>query len=167
MNEPVVGKGASHSEIVRQGARRANEMRNRFYIAMATGEITFPALVENSRMDEFKALGKMKLLRILKEQPKWSESSAIEALKHIDIGVSDNILDIRKNSSKMESFDLLIRSGPDKWKARPRMPEGWPFFGKLSEVLSKENNIKEIPQELADLMEDDDEMDSSFLKGLE
>lgn len=115
----------------------ANEKRAKWVKVTARGDITFKDLVAMTRLSEHKALEKIRLLNLLEARPGWSSATALEALRHAGFDSKDNILSIRKNPSKVDNFAAILeRAEPGQWRPRPKMPEGWPWSGKMS-VLAK------------------------------
>lgn len=156
MSSPVVGSGASHATNVREGMRRANEQREKWLNSLKKGEIDFKRVVEMSKMDQYKSLSTIRLADILVGRPGWTEPTALEAMEHQGFAPRDTIKSIRRSDKKVERFATLIHVDSDRWRPRPYMPEGWPWFGKLSSIVSQDS--VETPDELAEFLglEDDE-----------
>lgn len=158
--------GDEHRLATQQGSRAANQMRKQFLYQLSTGSVTFRRVVTLSREYEYRALGKLKLSAILSSQPGWSTNTSTEALLSGGFGAKDNIEGIRKSESKIDAFGKLIGITPDQFRARPEFPQGWPWFGRLEDLLNPENETY-LPDELArmspDYSSDDDELDNLLM----
>ena len=131
----------------------ATKAREHWTQVTARGEIKFKELVTMSKMGEYKALQKIRLLALLEARPGWSKATALEALRHAGFDSSDNVLSIRRSPSKIENFAVILElAQPGQWRARPKMPDGWPWSGKM-EVLAKACGIEMNP-ELATMGDD-------------
>ena len=150
MAEPVVGSGEGHGSSVRDGMRRANEQREQWLTSLRRGEIKFPHVVDLSRGDEYKSLGRIRLVDILAGRPGWTEMTALEAMNHQGFSPKDTIQSIRRSERKVESVSILTQADSDRWRPRPLMPQGWPWFGKLTDITSQDD--VETPDELSQFL---------------
>lgn len=159
-----MSQGAS----IKDGKRLAKETKERWLNSLIEGEVSFQAVVEMSRDAEGvgRYLSKLRLLDVLSARRGWTKITAVEALQRIGLSERDNLQSIRRSTSKIQRFALLMESTADRWRARPQPPKGWPWSGKLS-VLVRESG-EELPPELEAVMSEDDGDDeqvlSSFLK---
>lgn len=136
-----------HSSLVSGGVRAANRMREEYIASISSGEVSFSDAVSLSTFEDYKALSKIKLLDILSAKQGWSESTAIESLKHSGFDLKDNILSIRRSQKKIERFEFILnRVEPGQWRVRPRMPKGWPWRGKIA-ILANESMADPTPLE--------------------
>lgn len=141
---------------VSEGMRIANEMRSQWLVTLSKKETTLDHIISLSRTDDYRALSKIRILSILESCDGWTKRTAIDALSHYDIGIKDTIQSIRRNKNKIAAVESLIKSNPKLWRPRPRFPEGWPFFGKLSHLYDSMENT-DIPEELLSILDDDND----------
>jgi len=141
--------GISNSADIKAGMARANEQRRRWTASVAAGEITFAYLVDKSYGEP--ALARIRLLHILAGRPDWNEVTAVEALTHQGFAVKDTIQSIRKSGVKTALFGRMLEFPPDQWRPRPDMPAGWPWFGRMSALLTTVG--APYPRELVDLLD--------------
>ena len=150
MADPVVGSGESHGNSVRDGMRRANEQRDKWLTSLKRGEVNFKHVVDLSKNEQHKSLGRIRLADILAGRPGWTEMTALEAMNHQGFSPKDTIQSIRRSERRVELFSVLTQADSDRWRPRPLMPEGWPWFGKLSALVSQDD--VEAPDELAEFL---------------
>lgn len=155
----VVGSGSEHGQKIKDSMLRANEIRDQFLSALATNSTNFSVIVELSKSGDYKALSSLKLSQCLVSRPGWSEATARQALDDQGFDLKDTVRNIRKNPGKVELFSKMMEVPPDRWKARPVMPDGWPWFGKLSSLVNEENGITP-PEELSAILESFDDGES-------
>lgn len=115
--------------------RRAANQRAEWAEAIGSGRYTFSYLVAQSQTDEYKYLAKLKLVDILVKRPGWTTSSAAEILDHNGFSVKDNVQSIRRSRRKIEAFEVILKADRFDWRARPELPAGWPWYGKLSYLV--------------------------------
>jgi hypothetical protein len=125
----------------RESAKRANDIRAEAYNAVRRGSVDLKSLIYLSHDKNLRAVGKMRIHRMLASRPGWDEASAASALFHYRIGEKDTLVSIRNNETKIAAVDALLTSTSAKWLSRPEMPKGWPFFGKLTDVLGSIEDI--------------------------
>lgn len=139
---------------VSSGMNAAVEMRRKWTTSLVSGEVSFRDIVTLSSNPDHKALSALKLLNILSAKPGWTEATAIESLRHAGLDTKDQIINIRKSARKIEIFDVMFtNANPGQWRARPDMPEGWPWRGKLS-ILVKNSGVS--VEDISSLFDEED-----------
>lgn len=128
-------KNEEHSQRVSEGRAKARTIREKWLNAMKTGEVSVDYLIEASRSHETRSLSTVLLQEVLMTLPGWTSKTATEVLLQNGFGPKENIQNIRKSPSKIELFKVLMSGTPGQWRPRPKMPEGWPFRGKLDDLL--------------------------------
>lgn len=118
-------------EAIQKGMQAARQSKRRWSDALSHGSVTFSYVVELSRTDDGRYLGSLRLADLLAARPGWNQYSAAEAMKHHGFDLKATITSVRRSSVKVDLFDTLMQADAVLWRARPEMPVGWPFFGKL------------------------------------
>lgn len=129
-------KNEDHSRAVSEGRQKARRIREKWLDALRTGEVQVDYLIEASRAHETRSLSTVLLQDILMTLPGWTAKTASEVLLQHGFGPKENLQNIRKSPSKVELFKVLMAGTPGQWRPRPKMPAGWPFRGKLDELLA-------------------------------
>lgn len=166
MGNPITGMSPEdHSRSVKQGMEAARSIRQEWVSKIATGEVEFKDAVEYSRgSGETRHLAQIKLIDILKARPGWTEQTVMEVLQRNGFERKTTIQSIRRSVRKVELFTLMLKSTADRWRARPEMPPGWPWMGKLDILLDQTQtpdprsvpSVKDAPEE------EEDEEDTIF-----
>lgn len=134
---------------------RAHNFRKEYIKGLYRKEYSFREVVNLTWMGgDYDYLKKIKLKDILNAMPGWDDVTATEALMHFGFGIKDTIGNIRRNESMVDNFTHLMRTTADTWKPKPTMPDGYPFFGKITYALAMSANDGievNIPEEIIDI----------------
>lgn len=143
-----------------ENANQVSErVRKKWTEYLNSGQADLRTLIEYSKKtDEDKYIASIRLVNILAARPDWSRATALEVLQRFGFNDKSSIKSIRVSPTKIESFESVLRTAADRWRARAEPPKGWPWSGKLSLLI--ETAGESIPDELAALMDDDDDDDN-------
>ena len=155
----VDGAGTDeHRRAVTSGMARARQLRETWTRSVATGEVTFAALVELSKLDdEHRYLSKIRLVDILETRTGWTRATALTTLDRVGFDSRDTVQSIRRSPTKIGLFAEVLVSRTDRWRARPEPPAGWPWAGKLTALLAAAGSRVKLPDELTALLDPDDD----------
>lgn len=127
----------------------ARAVRDRFAQGLAQGELQFADVVEFSKArynEEAKYLSKLRLYDILRAKDGWTDATALEALERNGFDRSTNLINIRRSPRLVATFAEIFDSPAERWRARPEPISGWPWMGKLTELIAQNGGV--IPVEL-------------------
>lgn len=132
------------------GMRQAKEQREHWKQSLAAGKVSFSQVVEFSKTHEYRYLSKLRLVDIIAERPGWTTTSAAEILDHNGFTIKDTVQSIRRSPTKVNRMDIIMASDRDNWRARPDMPSGWPWQGKLTTLtrFMDERYVAAMPAEM-------------------
>lgn len=134
----------------------AEQVRRKWIGFLNSGVADLHTLIEYSKKnDDDKYIAGIRLISILTARPDWSKATALEVLQRHGFNDKSSIRTLRAAPIKTESFEMILKTAADRWRARAEPPKGWPWSGKLSLLI--ETAGESIPDELAALMEDDDD----------
>jgi len=134
----------------------SEQVRRKWIGYLNSGVADLRTLIEYSKKnDEDKYIAQVRLISILMARPDWSKATALEVLQRNGFTDKSTIRTLRSAPIKTEAFEMILKTAADRWRARAEPPKGWPWSGKLSLLI--ETAGEAIPDELAALMEDDDD----------
>lgn len=134
---PVTGQDSGvHAAATAAGVAASRAVRSRWLVSLTSGEATLAQAVEFSRSGgEDRYVGALRLFDILRDRPGWTDLSAREALARNGFSTSETIRSIRSSPRRTALFAAVLETAAGRWRARPPVPAGWPWRGKLA-VLS-------------------------------
>ena len=124
--------------------KRATLMRAEWTQLIASGEKTVREALRKSNDDRYAPIKKIRLLAILSNAPGWGKQSALNALT-VQLGCAEQtqLWNIARNVKKLNEFQDLLGTSGENYSPRPRLPKGWPFEGKLDDLLNDETILRE------------------------
>lgn len=136
--------------------RLSEQVRKKWIDYLTSGVADLHTLIEYSKKkDDDKYIAQIRLINILMARPDWTKATALEVLQRHGFNDKSTIRTLRSAPIKTETFETILKTTADRWRARAEPPKGWPWSGKLSLLI--ETAGETIPDELAALMEDDDD----------
>lgn len=130
-----------------EAKKRAKEIRERWMQYIASGEVNLEDVITFARNTVERDAGYVAAIRlssILNELPGWSEAAAISVLTKNGLNQKDTIKTLRGSRIKTSKFKHILESPPPSFAStRPDMPAGWPWQGKLADLVRVTG--KEIP----------------------
>lgn len=138
--------------------RLSEQVRKKWIAYLNSGVADLRTLIEYSKKtDDDRYITGIRLISILTARPDWSKATALEVLQRNGFTDKSTIRTLRGAPIKTEAFEMILKTAADRWRARAEPPKGWPWSGKLSLLI--ETAGETIPDELAALMEDDEDDD--------
>ena len=129
-----------------EARKRSKELRENWLQQIADGEVGIDDVITYSRGTSRDAnyVAGIRLNSILEKLPGWSESAANGVLLKNGFKQSDTIKTLRSYSIKAGKFKHIFELPPPSFAStRPEMPAGWPWQGKLADLVRVTG--KEIP----------------------
>ena len=121
----------------------ANKIRHEWRTALAAKERgVLDAIHQQGKDGDY--IRKITLISILSRVEGWSKDTARNALSQSGFALNLRLSDLEKSRQRIEDFELLLDSSGQQWSSHVTFPEGYPFFGKIDDVLAQ--------QEVADFM---------------
>jgi len=149
-------EGVGKSSSIKSGMAQANAERQKWIASVSSGEVSFRELVEASKFEDYKALGAIRLYDLLLSRDGWTESTALESIRHSGFDSKDTVRSIRKSDKRVELFSLILsRNNPGQWRVRPEMPPGWPWNGKIGTIIASVGETDDLIDSI--LYDDDDD----------
>lgn len=146
----------SSLEEAESAKKLSDQVRKKWIGYLNSGVADLHTLIEYSKKpDEDKYIAQIRLISILMDRPDWSKATALEVLQRNGFTDKSSIRTLRSAPIKTEVFEMILKTAADRWRARAEPPKGWPWSGKLSLLI--ETAGESLPDELAALMEDDDD----------
>jgi len=129
-----------------EARKRSKEVREAWLQRIVDGEVTIDEVLEYSRGGDRDAnyVSAIRLVSILENLPGWSESAASSVLVKDGFKQNDTIKTLRSFNIKAGKFKHIFELPPPSFAStRPEMPAGWPWQGKLADLVRVTG--KEIP----------------------
>lgn len=121
----------------------ANKIRHEWRTALAAKERgVLDAIHQSGKDGDY--IRKITLISILSRVEGWSKETARNALSQSGFALNLRLSDLEKSKQRIADFELLLDSSGQQWSSHVTFPEGYPFFGKIEDVLAQ--------QEVADFM---------------
>ena len=121
-----------------EARKRANEVRERWLTSVAAGEVGLDELLVFARGGDRDAgyVSSIRLSTLLEQLPGWSNAAAINVLQQNGFKQNDTIKTLRSANLKADKFRYVFELPPPSFAStRPEMPQGWPWEGKLSQLV--------------------------------
>lgn len=113
-------------------------VREKWLNSIVSGEVSLDTALAYSLTDDREAsyVANIRLSTILEAMPDWSGAAVTSVLLFNGFKANDTIKTIRSASIKAAKFKNILESpAPSSSSTRPKMPEGWPWNGKLSDLV--------------------------------
>jgi len=121
-----------------EAKKHAQQIREKWLASLVSGEVTLDAVLEFSRGEgrESQYVAALKLSVILKNLPGWNDATSLSSLLKAGLGKNDTIRTLRSAPVKTKKFKEVFDAPPPiSGSTRPPMPEGWPWQGKLADLV--------------------------------
>lgn len=121
-----------------EAKRQAKEVRDQWIQKLTSGEVSIDDALVFAKTDgnEAKWMSNIRLKTILEKMPGWSESAAVAVLVKNGMKASDTLRTLRSAQVKAGKFkDIFYSPSPSFASTRPDMPPGWPWQGKLADLV--------------------------------
>ena len=128
------------SEVINsvEARKHSKEIRERWLGLIASEEVTIDDILNYARTSERDAgyVAAIRLTTILEQLPGWSEAAAVSVLVKNGFKQNDTIKTLRSFSIKAGKFKRIFELPPPSFAStRPEMPAGWPWQGKLADLV--------------------------------
>ena len=121
-----------------EARRRSKEIRELWLQRIVDNEVSIDDVLEYSLTGDRDSnyVAAIRLTTILENLPGWSESAASSVLVKEGFKPSDTIKTLRSFNIKAGKFKRVFELPPPSFAStRPDMPAGWPWQGKLADLV--------------------------------
>lgn len=123
----------------------ADALRKKWAKSVSLGEVSFDELMTKATgtSDDSRYLRKIRLYDLLKNRKGWTEDRSYIALKSIGVTHLTNIQDVMVAPGLFTKFVSLFETEGSEWDPtnlrvqRPEMPEGWPWFDRITDIYDQ------------------------------
>lgn len=141
-----------------EASSKANALRREWAIAIANGDhIVLDVLREEEPVR--RAVRKLPLVHILMQIEGWSRDSATNALLRNGMNSDAKLGMLLRNQRLNRVFTEMMDTGFQRWVPNINFPEGYPFLGKIEDVLAQGNVAEYMPKfegaDTSEVQEDD------------
>jgi hypothetical protein len=129
-----------------EARKQSKKVRESWLQSISAGELGIDDAITFSRMKERDStyVANLRLSTILEQLPGWSEAAATSVLLKNGFKSNDTVKTLRSATIKAGKFKRIFELPPPSFAStRPEMPAGWPWQGKLADLVRVTN--KNIP----------------------
>lgn len=144
-NISSVGKDVQ-SEEVSAARERAERVRSQWREKIAQREVSVLEAITHSSSDR-KYLMKLTLLSILTTIDGWDNHNARNALLQSGFPLNARLSHLAASKQRIAEFEEILDSSFQRWVPNITVPDGYPFFGKIEDVLAQIDVSEFMPAE--------------------
>lgn len=134
------------SEEVSAARENAERVRSQWREKIAQREVSVLEAVTHSS-DERKYLMKITLLSILTTIEGWDSHNARNALLESGFPLNARLSHLAVSRQRIAEFEEILDTSFQRWVPNITVPDGYPFFGKIEDVLAQVDVSEFMPAE--------------------
>lgn len=115
-------------------AEAARRQREEALAEFGAGRISARDLHVASRMEDYRALRRLRLWQLLDSRPGWTRKKAEKALARFGLSGNDTLYSVREGSP-LTRLEAVLDLVSDRWEGPPEMPPGYPFKAKAADIM--------------------------------